>query len=163
MNRTSTPIVRFCAALTAGVALTFLPATPASADSWYGRPNTMTCVYNTVMIDGPTNVPLTGDVTWEATAYARDPATGVWNPWQSSLANRADRVGITPGAWYDQYGEPVFVVSAAIPAGTNASVAVAVYNRFYSWDTGLWVDGFWSINNIDGGMFCSLTGGGIVV
>jgi hypothetical protein len=124
----------------------------------------MACSPSVVMIDGPTNVPLTGDVTWEATVYSWNPGTNQWEPnWSTTLTNRADRVGITAGPWYDVYGSPTYVVSAGIPANTNGSVTVMVYNRFYSWDTRQWVDGFYSLNTLDGGTSCTLTGGGIVV
>ncbi len=164
MNRTRILIVRSCAALAAGLALALLPPTAAMADSWYGRPNTMTCVYTTVMIDGPTNVPLTGDVTWETTVHVWNPALSRWDPsWSASLTNRADRVGITAGPWYDHYESPTYVVAAGISVNSNGPVTIAVYNRFYSWDTRQWIDGFWSLSNLDGGTFCALTGGGIVV
>jgi hypothetical protein len=164
MNRTHKRIVKLCAAVATTVTLTLLATPTASADSWYGRPNTMTCVYTTTMIDGPTNVPLTGDVTWEATVHVWDKALNNWRPdWSTRLTNRADSAGITAGPWYDADQIPTYVVSAAIPVNSSEPVTVAVYNRFYSWETGQWVDGFWSLSNLNGGTSCVLTGGGIVV
>ena len=154
------------AGLAVAIGLTVLPRTAQAAEGegWYGRPNTMTCIYTTVSIDAPTNVPLTGPVTWVADVHVKNPTTGAWESrYTASFTNRADRVGITAGPWADQDGNATYVTSAAMPTDVIGPVEVAVYNHFYSHDTGQWVQGFWADSTLTGGKACTLSGGPINV
>ncbi|NEM06945.1 hypothetical protein [Geodermatophilus normandii] len=152
----------------AGVAtLGFLAvAGSAQADSWYGRPNTMTCVYTTVAIDAPTNVPVSGPVLWRADVQSFDPVAGTWATAISfDHTNQATAEGITPGPWTDTAsGDPyVYVVSAGMDPGDPTAHEIRVVDSFFDYTAGQWVEGFLSQNTLTGGETCTITGGGISV
>lgn len=141
-------------------------ATPASADSWYGRPNTMTCVYTTVAIDAPTNVPVAGPVLWRAEVQLWDPNAQGWaTQIFFDLTNQATNEGITAGPWTDTVsGDPfVYVVSAGMDPADPTAHEVRVVNNFYDYTAGQWVEGFLSQHTLTGAETCTINGGGISV
>jgi len=162
-----TRILRRAAALVAAIgALVVGGGAPAQAASWYGRPNTMTCVYTTVAIDAPTNVPVAGPVLWRAEVQTWDPNAQAWVTAISfDLTNQATPEGITPGPWTDTVsGDPfVYVVSAGMDPGDPTAHEIRVANHFFDYTAGQWVEGFWSQNTLTGGETCTINGGGIVV
>jgi hypothetical protein len=168
-TRTRRRILVAVAAVAVAVGLAVLPLTAASAQSWYGRPNTMFCVYTTVIINPPTNVTATGDVVWVADVHVFNPGTGAWESrYQTAgFTNRArsDAIsaGITEGPWLDQHGSPTYSVEVAVPTDVVGPVEVAVYNHFYSVDSAQWVGGFWADSTLTGTQSCTLSGGPIVV
>jgi hypothetical protein len=148
----------------AAVLTTVLPARPAEAASWYDRPNTINCIYTTVITDAPTNVPLSGPVRWNADVKVFNPATGAWETrYSAGFTNLATAQGITAGPWTDASGDQIYSFSAAMSVDITTPVQVAVYNSFVSLDTGQWVDGFWSDNVMNTTtQSCTLQGGGYV-
>ena len=139
---------------------------PAQADSWYGRPNTMTCVYTTVTINAPTNVPVAGPVLWRAEVQAWDGAAQTWvTAITFDHTNQATPEGITPGPWTDTVsGDPyVYVVSAGVAPGDPRVLEVRVANHFFDYTTNQWVAGFLSQDTSTGGESCTITGAGISV
>ena len=160
MGRITSRVARMTAVCAVTAALTVGMAGTAAAD---GEPNTMTCVYTGAWIDAPTNVPVAGHVVWVADAHLWDPAAGRWQSFvRQELTNVATQQGITPGPWADADGTPTWVINVGIPVGSGP-VELAVYNRFYSTDTGQWVEGFWTTSTLTGGQSCVLDGGPIVV
>ncbi|WP_369134355.1 hypothetical protein [Modestobacter sp. I12A-02662] len=141
-------------------------AAPAQADSWYGRPNTMTCIFTTVVIDAPTNVPVAGPVLWRAEVQVWDAGTQTWRTaLYFDLTNQATNEGITPGPWTDTVSgdSSVYSVSAGMDPNDPTSHEVRVLNSFFDYTAGRWVEGFLSQSNLTGGTTCTITGGPIVV
>lgn len=141
----------------------------ALAASPYDRPNAMTCVFNTVIVDAPTNVPVTGPVLWQFEVQSFNVATNQWesNYWSPQHTNTADQVYITAGPWADPDGIPTYSASAAIPVGTGP-IQIRVYNHFWRAEQGQWVyvdAGFFSTidGTSTGASTCVLDAGPIVV
>jgi hypothetical protein len=158
-------LARSAVAVVAAIAVLGVAA-PAQAESWYGRPNTMNCIYTTVVIDAPTNVPVAGPVLWRAEVQVWDPAAQTWGTALFfDLTNHATNEGITPGPWTDTVtGDPyVYSVSAGMAPGDPTTYEVRVLNTFFDYNAGRWVEGFLSQNVLTGGTSCTITGGGIVV
>ena len=167
-GRKTNPVRTVARTAVAGVAAVAVlgMAGPAQAESWYGRPNTMTCVYTTVAIDAPTNVPVAGPVLWRAEVQSWDPNAQIWGTETSSdYTNQATNEGITPGTRTDTAtGDPfVYVVAVVMNPGDPTAHEIRVVNHFYDYTAGQWVEGFLSQNTLTGGETCTITGGGISV
>ncbi|WP_306923049.1 hypothetical protein [Arthrobacter globiformis] len=140
----------------------------ALAVSPYGRPNAMTCVAHGVIIDAPTNVPISGEVLWQAEVQSYNTATSQWEAAFRSpyLKNVADSVFVTAGPWYDSDGNTQYSTVAAMN-GTGR-LQIRVYNHFWRADQGQWVyvnDGWFSTldGTATGQDTCVLDNGPIVV
>lgn len=157
------------AALTLAFGTVALAPSESSAASPYGRPNAMTCVFNTVIVDAPTNVPVIGPVVWQFEVQIFNTTTNQWeNKYRSPQhTNVADQVYVTAGPWADPDGIPTYSASAAIPVGTGP-VQIRVYNHFWREEQGQWVyvdEGFFSTidGTATGADTCVLDAGPIVV
>lgn len=155
----------------AAFALTVAAVAPAGAHaaSPYDRPNAIHCVAHGVFINAPTNVPVTGEVLWQAEVQTYNTSTNQWERkfLAPHMKNFADPVQITAGPWADADGNPNYSTLVAITAGTGR-VEIRVYNHFWRADQGQWVyvnDGWFS--TIDGTatapQTCILDNGPIVV
>lgn len=144
-------VIAFFAAVAFALMMSTVAPSQALAASPYDRPNAMTCIAHGVIIDAPTNVPVSGEVLWQAEVQAYNPATNQWESVYSGpyLKNLADSVFVTAGPWYDIDGNTHYSTVATL-SGTGR-LQIRVYNHFWRADQGQWV----YVNN---GWFSTLDG-----
>lgn len=161
--------IAFVAAVIFALTMSTLAPSQALAASPYDRPNAMTCIAGSVIIDGPTNVPVTGPVLWQAEVQSYNTATNQWETSYRSpyFSNLADSVFVTAGPWSDSDGNMHYSTASSIFGGAGR-LEIRVYNHFWRADQGQWlyVDNGW-FSTLDGTatapQTCLLDNGPIVV
>ncbi|WP_167139581.1 hypothetical protein [Diaminobutyricimonas sp. TR449] len=104
----------------------------------YQQPNRLLCAFDTVIINAPINVPLSGHILWATSIETLSPRTQLWETvWRSPYhSNIADSTYFTPAPWADPDGNHLTTVSTAVSVGFEP-ITVRVLNRFWGWDSQL--------------------------